>query len=43
MTGSLDPWRTLGLTPGASIDEIRRAYRRLAKQNQPPDHSTAMG
>jgi curved DNA-binding protein CbpA len=35
MTGSLDPWRTLGLTPGASIDEIRRAYRRLAKVNHP--------
>ena len=35
MTGSLDPWRTLGLTPGASIDEIRRAYRRLAKANHP--------
>ncbi|HEX5824228.1 MAG TPA: DnaJ domain-containing protein [Candidatus Limnocylindrales bacterium] len=35
MTGSIDPWRTLGLTPGASIDEIRRAYRRLAKVNHP--------
>jgi curved DNA-binding protein CbpA len=35
MTGSLDPWRTLGLTPGASLDEIRRAYRRLAKINHP--------
>jgi curved DNA-binding protein CbpA len=35
MTGSLDPWRTLGLTPGASLDEIRRAYRRLAKVNHP--------
>jgi hypothetical protein len=35
MTGSLDPWRTLGLPPGSSLDEIRRAYRRLAKANHP--------
>ncbi|HEX3428559.1 MAG TPA: DnaJ domain-containing protein, partial [Candidatus Limnocylindrales bacterium] len=35
MTGSLDPWRTLGLVPGSSLDEIRRAYRRLAKANHP--------
>lgn len=30
-----DPYRTLGLAPGASLDEIRRAYRRLAKVNHP--------
>ena len=30
-----DPLRTLGLKPGASIDDIRRAYRRLAKANHP--------
>lgn len=30
-----DPWRTLGLAPGASLDEVRRAYRRLAKANHP--------
>jgi len=30
-----DPYRTLGLAPGASIEEIRRAYRRLAKANHP--------
>jgi curved DNA-binding protein CbpA len=31
----VDPWRILGLAPGASQDEIRRAYRRLAKANHP--------
>jgi curved DNA-binding protein CbpA len=35
MTSNADPWRTLGLNPGASIDDIRRAYRRLAKANHP--------
>src|SRR4051794_7145671 len=35
MATSGDPWRTLGLTPGASVEEIRRAYRRLAKVNHP--------
>ena len=30
-----DPYATLGLPPGASADEIRRAYRRLAKANHP--------
>jgi Meckel syndrome type 1 protein len=30
-----DPYRTLGLSPGASVDDIRRAYRRLAKANHP--------
>jgi hypothetical protein len=30
-----DPYRTLGLSRAASIDEIRRAYRRLAKANHP--------
>jgi len=30
-----DPYRTLGLAAGASADEIRRAYRRLAKANHP--------
>src|SRR6476659_4651517 len=30
-----DPYRTLGLARGASIDEIKRAYRRLAKIHHP--------
>jgi hypothetical protein len=31
----IDPWRTLGLAPGATLDEVRRAYRRLAKAYHP--------
>lgn len=30
-----DAYRTLGLPPGASLDEVKRAYRRLAKANHP--------
>jgi DnaJ domain len=30
-----DPYRTLGLDPNASLDEVKRAYRRLAKANHP--------
>ena len=30
-----DPYRTLGLKRGASLDEVKRAYRRLAKINHP--------
>ena len=30
-----DPYRTLGLERGASLDEVKRAYRRLAKANHP--------
>src|SRR4249919_3611531 len=30
-----DPYRTLGLSRGASIEEIKRAYRRLAKIHHP--------
>ncbi|HET7703434.1 MAG TPA: DnaJ domain-containing protein [Candidatus Limnocylindrales bacterium] len=35
MAAHIDPYRTLGLAPGASLDEIRRAYRRLAKAHHP--------
>src|SRR5206468_11352244 len=35
LTPDVDPWRTLGLAPGATADEVRRAYRRLAKANHP--------
>jgi DnaJ-like protein len=32
---SADPYRTLGLEPGASMAEVKRAYRRLAKAFHP--------
>jgi DnaJ-like protein len=32
---TLDPYRTLGLEPGASSAEVKRAYRRLAKAFHP--------
>ncbi len=35
MATPVDPWRTLGLPPGSSADEVRRAYRALAKANHP--------
>src|SRR5580700_6780966 len=35
------PWRVLGLTPGAEADEIRRAYRRLARTLHPDLHPNA--
>jgi hypothetical protein len=35
MAAEPDPYRTLGIAPGASAEEIRRAYRRLAKANHP--------
>ncbi|MFL5675920.1 MAG: DnaJ domain-containing protein [Chloroflexota bacterium] len=35
MTIDADPYRTLGLSRGASIEEIKRAYRRLAKIHHP--------
>lgn len=35
MTLDPDPYRTLGLERGASLAEVKRAYRRLAKANHP--------
>jgi curved DNA-binding protein CbpA len=35
MAFDTDPYRALGLTRGASLDEVKRAYRRLAKANHP--------
>lgn len=35
MTLQDDPFRTLGVRPGASVDEIKSAYRRLAKRYHP--------
>ena len=35
MAPDSDPYRTLGLSRDATLDEVRRAYRRLAKANHP--------
>lgn len=35
MSPTADPYRTLGLAPGATLDEVKRAYRRLAKLYHP--------
>jgi curved DNA-binding protein CbpA len=35
MAPEADPYRTLGLSRDATLDEVRRAYRRLAKENHP--------
>jgi hypothetical protein len=35
------PWRVLGLLPGAGVDEIKRAYRRLARTVHPDAHPQA--
>ncbi len=35
MTPPKDPYRTLGLARGATLDEVRAAYRALAKVNHP--------
>lgn len=35
MAPNADPYRTLGLERGASLEDVKRAYRRLAKANHP--------
>jgi curved DNA-binding protein CbpA len=35
MAPEVDPFRTLGVPPGASLNELKSAYRRLAKQYHP--------
>jgi hypothetical protein len=35
MATDTDPYRTLGLERGASLEDVKRAYRRLAKANHP--------
>lgn len=35
MAPNADPYRTLGLTRGATLTEVKQAYRRLAKANHP--------
>jgi hypothetical protein len=37
----LDPYRTLGLAPGATLDEVKAAYRRLAKRYHPDSAGSA--
>ena len=34
-TARLDPYRVLGVPPGAPLDEVKAAYRRLAKRHHP--------
>src|SRR4051794_20162601 len=33
-----DPYAALGLEPGASLEEVRRAFRRIAKDTHPDIH-----
>jgi DnaJ-domain-containing protein 1 len=39
--GRLDAWRVLGVPPGAAVDEVKRAYRKLARQTHPDLHPGA--
>jgi DnaJ domain len=38
---AIDPYRVLGVPPGASVAEVKRAYRRLAKANHPDSAGAA--
>ena len=35
LAGAADPWRVLGLDPGADADAIQRAYRKLVRRFPP--------
>jgi DnaJ-domain-containing protein 1 len=39
--GGATPWEVLGLPSGAAIDEVKRAYRRLARSVHPDLHPHA--
>ncbi len=41
--GLVDAYSVLGLSPGASADEVAAAYRRLAKEWHPDVHGTEAG
>jgi hypothetical protein len=41
VSGRLGAWRLLGLAPGARVDDIKRAYRQLARTLHPDTHPTA--
>lgn len=36
--GESSPWDVLGISSGASADEIKRAYRKRAKETHPDTH-----
>ncbi|MCO5145927.1 MAG: DnaJ family molecular chaperone [Aquamicrobium sp.] len=42
VAGEADPWRVLGLELGASFDEVKAQYRRMAAENH-PDRLIARG
>ena len=33
-----DPYKVLGISPGASDDEVKEAYRRLARKYHPDNY-----
>ncbi len=40
-TALTDPYEVLGLFPGASLDQVKRAHRKLAKQYHPDRYMNA--
>lgn len=39
--GPQDPYEVLGLFPGASLEQVKRAHRKLAKQHHPDRYGNA--